>query len=538
MYAYTAMNPSRKFENSLLIGTEKQLLDSTEIAADCTRLSSLNFAMSVILPGVRKLLRSPTPEIADSMFYHLPGFSEVLQSRFPRQFTKMLDAFILPTLYVALQSDSDLSDSAVDALAPILHQLPTGDFLKDQLSRLRHLLCGHFSPRPLCRLLSSLSALDPDFWFDDLFAMLCALSSSDDSDCRLQFPALAADLLGRLRNAEHRTHILSLVSTLTSGDAAMRAALSAHLAAMSSALDDIERAALIPPVAKALAGAGALGGVIGTLGARADAGLVADYCAELASPSRDAAVAAAFAFSAAAVALGRERWRELAGAFGAATRSPDVRVRRTLSFALASFAFAMPPRDLQRAAARMLADAPDVAEGAIANIDQIARLVPEPRVLLFALQEPDAKYESWRTRLAVSRQLRYCADVFGGDRLRDAAFALAVDPVAAVRKDAACSAASLADETCAERVRRMADDRSHVVRQAAARICRNMGQERRCECMDSVAALAKDPVPNVRVYAAEVIAHAARNEPEKSEIRALLEVMRMDEDVDVRTAAM
>jgi hypothetical protein len=280
--------------------------------------------------------------------------------------------------------DSDLSECAVDALAPILLQLPVDDFLKTQLSRASLLPCRDSAPRALCRLLYSLDSLSRDCWFDDLFAMLCAFSSCGDADIRTEFPALAAQFLGRLCVREHRLRVVSLASSLTAGDTTMRSEVSEHLATMSSALDEHERAALILPMATALAGAGGL--VIGTLGEDADTEIVVDYCAELLSRSPDVAFGAAFAFSAPAVAVGRERWRRLADAFDAARRSPDTRVQGTSAFVLASFAFEMPSRDLQRAALGMLASGQDVAEGIIANLDSIVGL-------------------------AVSRKLRLCADV-------------------------------------------------------------------------------------------------------------------------------
>lgn len=115
---------------------------------------------------------------------------------------------------------------------------------------------------------------------------------------------------------------------------------------------------------------------------------------------------------------------------------------------------------------------------------------------------------------------------------------LAVEPIAAVRADVACSAAAFVDHTCADDFRKMAEDGSHIVRQAAARICRNVALERRVECLEIVVALAKDRVPNVRVHAAEALANAARNYPDNKEIGALLNEMKKDEDSDIRRAVM
>jgi HEAT repeat protein len=452
----------------------------------------------------------------------------------------MLDAFIFPTVYDALKCDSDISDVAADALSPILLQCPVDNYLLTHLSRLRRLLCDGSSPRIICRLLPALDSLEPDRWFDDLYAMLWTVAECDNSEIRNEFPALAAKFLGRLHEREHRVRILSLVSSLKVSDYTMRVALSAHLPAMSAALDANDRAVLIPPIATALFGENMeeLGPVIGTIGAHVDKEIVMNYCAALTSKSPNVMFRAAFAFSAVAVALGRERWREISAAFDTARHASDMRVRRTLAFALASFAFAIPRHDLEHKAVDFLMDTQDVAEGVIVNLDQIARLIPNPRRLLFALQEPDVKYKQWRVRLAVSRQLRYCADIFGKDQLRAVAFKLAVDPIAAVRVDAAYSAASLADSNCANVLQRMATDGSHIVRQAAARICRNLAPERRAECVHIIKTLAKDSVPNVRVHAAEALVETVRDGPGNAEIRALLEEVRQDKDLDVRKAAM
>jgi hypothetical protein len=68
MFHFAKKSPFRMFEQSLRLGTESELLDSTAIAVDCVRMSSLDFAMRTLLPGVRTLLNSPARSVSDSMF--------------------------------------------------------------------------------------------------------------------------------------------------------------------------------------------------------------------------------------------------------------------------------------------------------------------------------------------------------------------------------------------------------------------------------------------------------------------------------------
>jgi hypothetical protein len=509
----------RCFENAFLAGDAAQLQESAVAATDCVRSSTLQFATTVLLPAVHRLLSSPASGVSNAMFAHLPRFAQALHDRFPREFPALADSFLLPTVYETLQLRASLRAPAAEALSAILALTPVDRFTSSLFPQIEALLSDSACAPALCALLCALAGRAPELWFDGLHAALAALAlprgAAPAAQARL--PALLADLLLRVADRGRRVRLLAVAAELArSGRCAVLDAVARELPDIAGAVGE---PALLLPIARAVFGAGdrcgALGPLLAALGAPADAALLAQYCRALADADAgadagapaDRAFAAAFSFSAVALAFGRAGWPALAAAFTAAL-GRDRRVRRTLAFALASFAFAVPPAELQRAATWLLSDIPAVAEGVLASLDQVAALVPNPGALLFALQRPRERYAQWRMRRAVSQQLRYCSGIFDRAALREIAEELARDGVAAVRVDAASSVACLWDQASVAALERMADDDCHFVRQTAARICRELPAEAREHCRAVIARLAKDRVEGVRAYAAEALAES------------------------------
>jgi hypothetical protein len=535
MFDYCPQSPFHRFEQSFLIGTPDELLNSTLIALDCVRISTLDYAITTLLPGVQQLLYSPIPDISDSMFSFLPQFASTLQHRFPDQFSPLFNTFLFPAICESLKFTSDTTDT----LSLIFPAIPISDFLTFHVPQLILLLSDPDSLRPLSRILLTLDSLQPDLWFDSLYKILSAIS---ESSIQIDFPALAARFLPNLHEREHQLRIFTLISTLNiKASSVIRTAIADCLPYISSSLTETDRQRLIPLIVKSffnrrdkLTIIPALGPVTASLGIHADREIVTQYCSALSS---NLAFHAAYSFSAVAIGLGKARWCELSESFENVSQSGDSKTRRTLSFALASFAFLIPPGDLQGIAKRFLADEAFVSEGVMTNLDQIAVRVREPEELMFALGNP-RKYEKWRARLSLSRQLRYCAAFCERTMLIESAKELILDDVGAVRVDAAMSFAEIADDSSVEMLGVMANDDSHFVRQTVGRICRNLSIERKLMCLPVIVKLANDRIPNVRLHAAMAVMEAVRDCPENLELKRLAEGLKMDHDLDVRRATM
>jgi hypothetical protein len=235
------------------------------------------------------------------------------------------------------------------------------------------------------------------------------------------------------------------------------------------------------------------------IGSAVSPALLGHYSLLLSHPNADVQYTAAFSFSAVALSVGPTRFSaELLHPFHRCCSSPDVRVRRTLSFALASFAAVVDRSALTDAAFDLVRDVPDVSIGAISSLSDILPLVDDQAAFVVCLRSPGARFVAWRMRIVVSQQLRRCAPFFDRTMLLDCASELIDDAVACVRIDAVRSVGALMREDDVWMADDFANSVNHWTRLCAARILQIAALAVARRASDTALRLARDPVVAVR----------------------------------------
>jgi hypothetical protein len=274
-----------------------------------------------------------------------------------------------------------------------------------------------------------------------------------------------------------------------------------------------------------------LGPLIASVGEKCDAVMVSKFTSALSSPDLSLCFAAAYAFPAVALALGRRRFPELLGGFEAVVVAPEFRVRRTIAFGLFEYAAIVPQKELVESVVTFLKDLPTVAIGIYAHFDRILPALPNPGEFIAFLRDAQAQPD-WRLRLEISAQIRQCGAFFDRAILLGIAKGLAVDPVWKVRKDAAVSVAAFLSDEDLPFLFSLATGGNVVERIAAAGVIENLRPALVHEpVVEWLNALVNDKVANVRAAAARAVAAHARDVPALRELRMTL---RRDTDPDVR----
>jgi HEAT repeat protein len=477
------------------------------------------------------------PTVSDSMLSKLPEFCNNLRETFPDHFADLTAAHILPGLYSLVSCAAHPYDLLAETIAAILMELPMREFVAAELPKLTSLCQAasadtrHFAADILMLLADR---YDP-VWSKELINLLNSLLRDGRPEIRARVPELLSVYLPR--SDSQRLFVLVVRRLGRDESAEVRKAMADCLVDIANGLDDYQRVLVLPPMIESLlddseeirsAVASATGRLISTLGDRTSARLVGLYGTALSGSDPDAA----FVFPAVALALGRGRWPELRPSFCAASRSPVVAVRRPLAYGLSSFCFVMPPDELRDAMHLFLADDPAVARGVIASLFQFLPFLGEERdgFLTFLSRH----YDCWRIRLDISQQVRYCSEYIAAEHLFPIAAALAVDPVAAVRRDAAFGFAQLMSDADWPVLEQMAASKWHYVRQSAARICGFLSNAHTVKTVRIIKALCTDPVANVRVVAAEVAVEiAARG----GDVDGIITEIERDPDPDVKATA-
>jgi hypothetical protein len=384
--------------------------------------------------------------------------------------------------------------------------------------------------------------------FVDLMSLLAGDSTST---IRRRVPELIGAYVFRFDDGRERALLSARFSILVRDPSPhVRLSAATFLLKLSDSFDAQTRLVMIEPALKLLIADShecvrkvvmtSLGALIAGLGPLVDPDLLQRYCALLMSADSDVAYGAAFAFPGVALTLGREKWPDLKMAFEAVVQSAEFRIRRTLSFGLASFAPMMSPDELLRYSVGFLNDMSEVAIGVIASLHQLVGLVGlvERRAeLLFCLVDPIQKYPKWRTRLQVSQQLRYCSEAFERTVLLNSAAELLRDQVAVVRNDAVLSFVCLMKEDDFGGLRELWESENWVDRFVVASMFTCFTDEVAEVGVEVLGRLANDPVANVRIAVSRcigsVIGRISVGEGEEK-LRTAMNRLLEDSDPDVR----
>ena len=512
------------------------------------------FVDATVVPSLITLLQSEYHEVKEQMINELCNFAEVLFEVFPLKANQILNDKVLPIINdIILSGDPEIVESLSYAYAALLTLIEKSDFVEKQLPILVSYSKNASKEVRICCVLTVsylIQFFDPSVWFNELYEMLSTLASDQLGIIRSKIPQLIALYAKKITDPMSRGQLTArYILFCRDSTANVRQAAAEHLMTLSDALDQNERIVTVLPeinlllvdAAEAVRNAASknLGQIIASLGAFADAQIVSKYCTLLSSRDMNVSFQAAYAFPAVALALGKDRWGELASAFEVACSSKNPKVRRTLAYGLSSYAHLLDPNDLSNIAASFLRDFGIVAIGVVSTLHQIVNLISDKNSLLFCLQDPCTKYKSWRMRLHVSEQLRYCADFFDHGVLFESAKELVADDIWIVRKDAILSFVYLLTPERTNVVVQMAEDERYWERQAAASIIGLCESNLVQPLLPTLIQLCHDHVPNVRIAAASAAISVSKKleGDEKERLLSVIGELKDDKDKDVSNAA-
>jgi HEAT repeat protein len=313
------------------------------------------------------------------------------------------------------------------------------------------------------------------------------------------------------------------------------------IVALSEVNDPLSRLVTVVPAARLLLNDASavvrslttrnLGPLIASIGANCDAVIVSKFSAALSSSDLGLCFAAAYAFPAVVLVLGKRRFPELAAGFEAVVNSPEYRVRRTIAFGLFEYSAVIPQKEFSDVVFSFLKDVGTVSIGIFANFHRLLPVLPQPTQCIKYLRNPQA-YKDWRIRFEISKQARLCVQFFDRAELLKIAQTLAGDAVWKVRKDSAVSIATLMEVEDVVFLIQLAEKTSVMGRLSAAWIIQWLRPELLIDAVvERLGALVRDDVVNVRAAAARaVIAHAG----DVPKIQELVQTIKRDEDPDVR----
>ena len=544
-----SLPPCIRFKQCMESSSLVHLMHCTVCCVKCLMDCDLAFVGEVLVPSIKNLIRHPNDAVSESMLMNLPDFCEQLEKSFPEEFEKILVDEILPAIYDLITSCAEMvGDAGSETLAALLTMVSPSRFVETQIPLLKELLASKTKDVRVIQaqvLTFLVDYFDPDVWYQDLFEMICTLSSDSMGSVRAYVPPLIAMYTKRIMNPVDKAQLSGRFALFAHDTATyVRKAAAEALVALSNALDDDTRELIVLGIVDTLLEDRVrtvssvtqrnLGPLISTLGKKASPEIVKKYAETLTATDSNLAYAAAFSFPAVALALGKERFAEVNDGFRMATTSREYRIRKTLAFGLVSFGFIMDPEDLQSVAAVFLKDLPSIAVGIIGNLFQLIRMIPDKNTLKFCLEDPVTKYRDWRVRMRVSEQLRYCFEDYDTPFLFNIAKALVLDDVATVRRDAAMSFALLMTESDVSVLDEMATSESSIARLSAAHICKNVPPEKAAMCIPIVEKLHKDPVPNIRIRVAEAVIEIADYVRGNATLNHIMDELEEDPDPDVK----
>lgn len=539
------------------------LLQCVNCVTDSLETCDEDFIHKHVLPGLITLMKSDFEGVTDAMTQELCNFAEVLMELFPDIANGILVETVLPIITETIHKGrSELVDHLSYSFAALCTIIEKNDFVKKELPLMISFAKNHNKEvRMTCVQILSLliKFFEPTVWYRQLYEMISALASDQLSTIRSKLPQLVALYAKRLTEAQPRSQLTArYILFCRDSTSTVRQSAAEYILTLAEALDQNERFITILPEVNLLlvdpvepvrtAASKNLGQIITLIGKRADAQIISKYCSLLFSRDNTISFLAAYAFSGVALSLGTRRWNELEAAYDIACSSKFPNVRRTLSYGLIAFAHLLDPNQLVTIASSFLRDFPVVAIGVVSNLHQILTLIEGKDLvagkesLLFALQDPCTKYKSWRMRLQVSEQLRFCSKFYDTEILFESAKELVRDEVWAVRKDAVISFCHLLTKDRIHYVSTLAEDEMYWIRATAAKIIGAADIELAKLMINDLVKLMMDPVPNVRISAVTAANFiVASLGPEDSsindELQGLLQDLRNDSDNDVSTLA-
>jgi serine/threonine-protein phosphatase 4 regulatory subunit 1 len=515
-------------------------------------LSSCNpaFLSERILPLLKSLSESLNFNVLDCLLSALPHFGENLFDYFPDIAEAVLVNAVFPILgRMAEKVTPQLIVAVSESIAALVTILDPEDIVGTALPMLSRFVV---SQRPETRSVTAeiiaalVDFLDVDAYAGQIVQIVDALASDEHPSVRCMVPPLIADYVRRFENSHSKVQLSEQFSLLVlDGSLQVRITAAESLLKLAEGLDAQSKVVTVMPALRLFledsreevrdAALKDLGALMAQFGSSADAGLVTKYCSLLAAGDSDMAYSAAFSFPAVALALGKARWNEIKPAFDITVASQNHLVRRTLAFGLVSFAPLMEELELRRMLLDYLNDISEVAVGVLTNLYQIIRYIENKAEVLECLVGLLQKNPSWRIRLRVSEQLRYCSEDFDHAVLRDSAKLLLRDQVATVRNDAILSFVCLMTKEDISFVEKLVESRYFVDRIVAAAMVGYFPDEVLPQAVPLLIALCADAVPNVRVSAARSLRSLGDRVPSyREEIAVTQERLKRDPDADVR----
>ncbi|KAH0789043.1 HEAT repeat family protein [Histomonas meleagridis] len=322
--------------------------------------------------------------------------------------------------------------------------------------------------------------------FSGILPIISTLSKDPLSKIRGMLPSMIDSYIGKIKDKNLAKQLYDIIAILSKDKVPyVRLKVTEALYQFSLKMDENSRMEVIDPiVSKVITDDDAsvrtlaisrLAPVMSTFGEKVSKNLVSKYSEILLSGNQKDSYATAFCFSAVALSIGRERFRdELLPSFRQSLHNNDKKIKRTLSFALIALTQLFEPSELQEFVELILNDLPFVAIGVMSNLsDFLEKIVDVNKILPFLL-EPLSKYPEWRMRLQVSIQLRKCKSFFPNEKLIESAYSLIGDKIAAVRNDATTSFAELMTEKDLHYINVLAKSDNHWDRLCAAEIMKKM----------------------------------------------------------------
>lgn len=468
--------------------------NSPEILAKCPSIIAraiINLKSDTItqqiIPAIKSLLSSNFDEVSDTMLQALPYICQIIQKLMNSDACTYICQNILPLFFVLPnEGDEETISIIADAITAIVEPLVSANFIAQFAPFLLSLAS---SDKKLLRAISALTLeycaeiIDINPEFDKISTIIIEFATDSSPSIRSHVPCIVTEFISTVNDSSSKSQLAAQMFLLAHDKSpAVRKSVIEYLYDFSKKVDVDTKILTVEPVLTLLLDDQTLqirmlalarfAPILNTIGSDASEELIKKYCHCLLSEEENVAYSVAFAFSAVALAVGPARFnKEIYPSFVNALQSYDLRVRRTISFSLSTYAQLFTPSDLCITASTLLKDLPFVSLGVISNLSKILPYVDDRQSLLFCLLNPSSKYSEWRMRLKISEQLRKCKEFFDREILLKSALELVEDDVAVVRKDSVKSIAELFDESDINKLKKMAKSENHWTRLSAAEIC-------------------------------------------------------------------
>jgi len=270
-----------------------------------------------------------------------------------------------------------------------------------------------------------------------------------------------------------------------------------------------------------------------------------------------------FSFPGVLLTIGPDRWDSLKGCYQTLAKDPQWKVRRSLSHSLHDVAKIVGPeitvKELIDCFNQFFTDLDLVRIGVIKHFSSFLEVVPQENreQFLSSLKETEEEEENWRYRKYIAQQLAKLSELVPSwieSFLFPCSLRLAFDPVSSVRRHAVGQIGLIAaklDSNASEKLVETLLDKSQppsscYERQIFVDVCGSLIEQTEVSFFEkyflsTFLNLSKDPVPNVRLGVAEVLARKVKGNPKwkahQPKITKILDKLEKDSDVDVSAMA-